>query len=637
MPAGAGNLPKRIHSVRRARPESGCGPPISPVAWRERRSPHHTLAMGEPVKLSQLQIRNFRGTRNANLLFPDHVVLIGDNNTGKSTVLEAINLVLGPNRLNRRPPINEHDFYAGRYLGPDQANDGQEYCIYVEATITDLSAEQRARFMAYIEWWNTEDKALHTDSVKGVDAGEIVAALRIAFVGEYVPDEDDFEGKTYYARSLEEESDRPQAFTRSDKHVCSFLYLRSLRTGRRALGLEHGSLLDIVLRQKELRPRMWETTIKHLAGIDVAGDPELGISGVLESVSAALTRYVPDEWGVEPHLRVSALTREHLRNDVITAFIATGVSDHSAPYYRQGTGTINMLVLAMLSQIAEDRQVIFAMEEPETALPPYAQKRIVHELRKLSTQSIVTSHSPYVLEEFDPAETIVLARSSDGQITHSPVIISDSVKRRKRYRQDFRTRFCEALLSRRVLITEGATEASAFPAVARRLAELDSSRYISLEALGICTIDAGSETRIASLGRMYRSLGKHVYAACDKQSAEETASIKAQVDDLFMHSEKGFEDLVVKNTTLDALQRFAAGVTWPQHLLAQYPTPWSDAVLPKAVGEYFRWTKGAASIAEFLTQCEEDDIPQWIRDCCIRLRGLAQPVTDQSSVTDSGQ
>lgn len=34
-----------------------------------------------------------------------------------------------------------------------------------------------------------------------------------------------------------------------------------------------------------------------------------------------------------------------------------------------GTGTVNMLVLAMLSQIAEDKQnVIFAMEEAETAI-----------------------------------------------------------------------------------------------------------------------------------------------------------------------------------------------------------------------------------------------------------------------------
>src|SRR5262249_22148151 len=147
----------------------------------------------------------------------------------------------------------------------------------------------------------------------------------------------------------------------------------------RALSLEHGSLLDIVLRLKEIRPQMWEDTISTLQAYDVASDPSLGISGVLDSIDKSLKKYVPREWGVRPHLKVSNLTREHLRK-VITAFLATGQGDHAAPFYRQGTGTINMLVLAMLSQIAEDKQnVIFAMEEAETAIPPYAQKRIVHE------------------------------------------------------------------------------------------------------------------------------------------------------------------------------------------------------------------------------------------------------------------
>jgi putative ATP-dependent endonuclease of OLD family len=132
---------------------------------------------------------------------------------------------------------------------------------------------------------------------------------------------------------------------------------------------------------------MWESTINGLASFDVASAPELGITGVLQSINTALKKYVPKEWGVEPHLRVSALTREHLRK-VITAFAVTGEGPHSAPYFRQRTGTINMLVPAMLSQIAEDKQnVIFAMEEPETAIPPYTQKRIVHEIRNLSAQS----------------------------------------------------------------------------------------------------------------------------------------------------------------------------------------------------------------------------------------------------------
>ena len=434
------------------------------------------------MKVSRLKIRNFRGIKSADLFFPDHVVLIGDNNTGKSTVLEAIDLVLGPERLSRRAPIDEHDFYLGRYL-PEKLTEGTDVIavsevdkyeaadtsgddadpddeaaedsgtaeasdapqIRVEAVITRLSSEQRAHFKDYIEWWNTVDGEFYTTGpLEGVDADAIVEALRVTFIGEYVVEEDDFEGRTYFARSLEE-SDNPQPFFRRDKHYCGFLFLRSLRTGRRAPqprtrqpsgyypAAEGNPPADVGIDNQ--RPRSTST---------LPAIRQLGISGELESINTALSKYVPKEWGAEPHLRVSALTRDHLRN-VITAFMATGKGSHAAPYYRQGTGTLNMLVLAMLSQIAEDKQnVIFAMEEPETAIPPYAQKRIVHELRKLSAQSIFTSHSPYVLEEFGLDETVVLSRASAGQLSQASVSLPDSVKH-KRYRQEFRTRFCEGV------------------------------------------------------------------------------------------------------------------------------------------------------------------------------------------------
>jgi putative ATP-dependent endonuclease of OLD family len=628
------------------------------------------------MKIARLIIQNFRGIQSAELAFPAHVVLIGDNNTGKSTVLEAIDLVLGPDRLSRRPPIDEHDFYIGQYhndgavgepeekageddpageqaqrlapqLGaPDEdsaggEDEGQELEIIpicIEVTITDLSGDQRARFADYIEWWNTQDGSFYTlPIIEGVDAEAIVEALRVTFIGTYTLDEDDFEGKTYFARSLEE-SDKPQQFTRKDKQFCGFLYLRSLRTGSRALSLEHGSLLDIILRLKEIRPQMWEATIQGLSTFDVASDPELGVSGVLHSINSALNKYVPKEWGVEPHLRVSALTREHLRK-VITAFVATGEGGHAAPYYRQGTGTINILVLAMLSQIAEDKQnVIFAMEEPETAIPPYAQKRIVHEVRKLSAQSLFTSHSPYVLEEFGLDETVVLSRSNQGVLTQAAVQLPDSVKH-KRYRQEFRTRFCEGLLARRILMAEGATEATAFPVAARRLAELNPAQYSSLEALGITTINAGTDSQLADLGQLYRGLGKAVYGICDKQNEESEAKIRAQVDELFMHEERGIEDLVLKNTTEDALNRFSDLLTWPQHLAQQYPDPKADLI--NALKAYFKNKKGDWGIAEFLAQCTEDEIPQWIRETCIAIAAHAQTaavpaVVEQADAAEEG-
>lgn len=580
------------------------------------------------MKIHSVAIENFRGIRSAKLVLPDHAVLIGDNNTGKSSVLEAIDLALGPDRLSRRPPIDEHDFYQGKYLAAAtlEAAQGQAVVeapkITVEVTITDLSAEQQARFGGSVEWLDTSTGAFYeAPNPEGVDAANINAALRVTFIGAYDADEDDFVGNTYFTRSLTEE-ESPTPFSKKDKQHCGFLFLRSLRTGSRALSLEHGSLLDIILRLKEIRPQMWEGTIGTLAGFDVASDPAIGISGVLNSIDKSLKKYVPREWGVKPHLKVSNLTREHLRK-VVTAFIATGAGDHAAPFFRQGTGTINMLVLAMLSQIAEDKQnVIFAMEEVETAIPPYAQKRIVHELRKLAAQSLFTSHSPYVLEEFKLEETVILSRSDDGELSHARIALPDSVKH-KRYRQEFRTRFCEGLLSRRVLIAEGATEATSFPVAARRLSELNPATYASLEALGVCIIDAGTESQIADLASLYKSLGKRTFALCDKQTDPAKAAIEAQVECLFMHEEKGIEDLILKNTTQAALERFADDLDWPPHLQAKYPDPKGHAIA--ALREYFGWSKGNWGIAEFIAQCSEAEIPLWMRESCIALKAVCDP------------
>jgi putative ATP-dependent endonuclease of OLD family len=586
------------------------------------------------LKIYSVSIENFRGIRSAKLLLPDHAVFIGDNNTGKSSVLEAIDLVLGPDRLNRRPPVDEHDFFEGKYLPAAPSDEGiptdeieeaqivEAPKITIDVTVVDLSEEQEARFGGNIEWLNIETGDFFTEAnPAGVDAANIKAALRVTFIGVYDSDEDDFVGNTYYSRSLTEE-DKPEPFSKKDKQHCGYLFLRSVRTGSRALSLEHGSLLDLILRLKEIRPQMWESTIGTLAAFDVASDPKIGISGVLDSIDKSLKKYVPREWGAKPHLKVSNLTREHLRK-VVTAFIATGDGDHAAPFYRQGTGTINMLVLAMLSQIAEDKQnVIFAMEEVETAIPPYAQKRIVHELRKLAAQSIVTSHSPYVLEEFKLHETVILSRDNDGVLSQEQISLPGSIKH-KRYRQEFRTRFCEGLLSRRVLIAEGATEATAFPVAARRLSELNPATYASVEALGICIIDAGTETQIADLAGLYKGLGKRTFGLCDKQTEPAKVAIEAQVERLFMHEEKGIEDLILNNTTQGALERFSDVLDWPPHIIAKYADP--KANLIAALKEYFSWAKGNWGIADFLGQCSEEEIPSWIREVCVELKAILDP------------
>ena len=108
------------------------------------------------MKITRIKISNFRGIKSTELLLPGHVVFVGDNNTGKSTVLEAVDLVLGPERLHRPSPIDEHDFYAGEYIGTDE----KPISISVEVVVIDLSDEQIIHFGNHIEWWNAKTKTL---------------------------------------------------------------------------------------------------------------------------------------------------------------------------------------------------------------------------------------------------------------------------------------------------------------------------------------------------------------------------------------------------------------------------------------------------------------------------------------------
>ena len=62
------------------------------------------------MRVSNLKIENFRGVRAGFIRFGKHPVFVGDNNTGKTTLIEALTLLLGRDRLVRE--LTEHDFYG---------------------------------------------------------------------------------------------------------------------------------------------------------------------------------------------------------------------------------------------------------------------------------------------------------------------------------------------------------------------------------------------------------------------------------------------------------------------------------------------------------------------------------------------
>jgi putative ATP-dependent endonuclease of the OLD family len=158
------------------------------------------------MRIAHLSIRNFRGIAEAQLWFPKNVVLIGDNNSGKSSVIEAIDLVLGPDRINRPSAIDEHDLYAGRYLDAE----GNSVPIRIEATIVDLSPEQLRHFKGSLEFWDEASGALvNGPPIGAIETSTVTEALRVGFRGWYEPDDDDFKTQTFFCSPPQDSGEQP--------------------------------------------------------------------------------------------------------------------------------------------------------------------------------------------------------------------------------------------------------------------------------------------------------------------------------------------------------------------------------------------------------------------------------------------
>ena len=208
------------------------------------------------MRVRRIAIENFRGVAHGTVNLPGHTLLVGGNNIGKSTVCEALDLALGAERLFRRPIVDEHDFHNGRYFD----DTGNLIVIKIEVVLIDLPEDMRRKLFHKTRPWSEETKDfvdVDGSTPSDTDARGVMRALPITFLGWYDRKTDDFEGKTFFSHPAKErlnEPDNPtpgnelELFGRDWKLACGFIYLRTLRTGRRALSLERGSLLDTILR-----------------------------------------------------------------------------------------------------------------------------------------------------------------------------------------------------------------------------------------------------------------------------------------------------------------------------------------------------------------------------------------------------
>lgn len=563
------------------------------------------------MRVARLKITNFRAIAEAEFKFSGHTLLVGANNVGKSTICEALDLVLGPDRLSRRPPVEEFDFYNANYL-----NDvGEPIPAKIEVVLVGLSDELRLACPTHLEYWHKAEQRI-------LDAGEIGLAvppdaepcIRLETVARYDAEEDEFVASTYFCNSVVNDDGERAKINKRLKQSIGFLYLRTLRTGSRALSLEHGSLLDIILRMQGAKTGLWERSLKRLRELDPPiGDEADELAPILANIEARLAQYIPLRApGGATKLYVSQLTREHLRK-TLSFFLTINEGQAPVPFFDAGTGALNTLVLALLSFIAEAKphNVIFAMEEPEIALPPHTQRRIANYLLENTEQCFVTSHSPYVIERFDQSQINVLHRDDSGKVISKSIGEISPIKP-KHYSRHARRALAEGMLGRAVVVAEGTTEVAVLNATAEKLESYQPDLWpLDLSGVSIFSVDGDGD--LPPFGGFFKALGLRTYAFFDnkKKTEKVEAELKASFDVLCETKYKGIEKLLVEEVSPDALWQYLKNAKESGALGIPDQRPDDDAI-KDAVLSRLKSNKGNGEAAILIGLCKRAELPSTV-------------------------
>jgi hypothetical protein len=126
-------------------------------------------------------------------------------------------------------------------------------------------------------------------------------------------------------------------------------------------------------------------------------EADAGLAGIVTSVEAELKSLLGRT--VALRLRLTATDSEGVLDAVMPHYSIE--SEHQIPARRQGSGLVSLQHLLLLLHFGrvraqQQQSFLLAMEEPELHVPPPVQRKLIHRIRSLSTQTIVVTHSPVV-------------------------------------------------------------------------------------------------------------------------------------------------------------------------------------------------------------------------------------------------
>jgi putative ATP-dependent endonuclease of the OLD family len=371
------------------------------------------------VQIAELRIKGFRGIRDATLKLAKHNILIGPNNCGKSTVIEALALLFGRDRLVR--DLTEHDFFGSAPAATDR--------ISIVATLTDFLGDDPDRNpdwfrdgRAIPKWYDPVEKVLHADRTN--DRFKLACQIGLAArfdcddiavdVIRYFHDDDDV-GDVFDNDVV---SRIPGQLIRD---VGFFLvpanrtWDRTISFGselfRRVVASIGGPPAAAVLSERDRLRRPADPLESDPGLADIVANVESEVKGLLGKA-------------VSLKLRLTTTDSDGVLDAVVPHYSIDGTQP--IPARRQGNGLISLQHLLLLVHFGQLRarqgaSFLLAVEEPELHVPPPLQRKLINRIRGLSTQTIIVTHSPVVADGCNPT-TLNVVHNNAGTMSASTLL-----------------------------------------------------------------------------------------------------------------------------------------------------------------------------------------------------------------------
>jgi putative ATP-dependent endonuclease of the OLD family len=458
------------------------------------------------MRIKRVKIENFRGIRALEIDLRPTTVFVGENNTGKTTVLDAMKICLKDLGPRRRVVFDSFDFH----LPDSEAEPSSASPIQIELA---FSEDEEGDWEKSLVGRLNRLKVLQVD-----DAGRGHVRLRVKC--SYDPVSRDF-AQDWEFLNLDGEAlaSVPDSALGVLQREASFFYLTALRDAARHFDAR-GPFWRPFLRDSQLSKEKKDEIEQRLKEVN-----EL-VVGSHESFEQARSRLkkVQDVVPMSGGDVVSIEAVPAKMFDMLSrAQIHLGASNGAkVPVGRHGEGTQSLAVLMLFSAFLDtwkEGTPVVALEEPEAHLHPSAVRALWDALDVIEGQKLISTHSGDLLSEVDIYDLVRLARR-EGEIRsyRLPEGTFDANETRMLGFHIRRTRG-ELLFARAWLLVEGETEAWIYPAVARAMG-------VNLHRQGVRIIEY-SQSDVGVFAKVANFLGIPWYCVIDDDSGRPKYEPKA--------------------------------------------------------------------------------------------------------------